>query len=105
MYRCADERGDREVTGLQRWAVNPPRAGIRPPTLRTATANAEAARRRTQRSCRHALRQGADRRRNSARSEYIHSASKCDATVYGPPLNKHCTALEGPAVVRISNVT
>jgi hypothetical protein len=23
--------------------------------------------------------------------------------VYGPPLNKHCTALEGPASVRISN--
>jgi len=22
--------------------------------------------------------------------------------VYGPPLNKHCTALEGPAAVRIS---
>jgi hypothetical protein len=23
-------------------------------------------------------------------------------TVYGPPLNTHCTALEGPATVRIS---
>jgi hypothetical protein len=29
----------------------------------------------------------------------------CDAVVYGPPLNTHCTALEGPAVVRISNAT
>ena len=27
----------------------------------------------------------------------------CDAAVYGPPLNTHCTALEGPAAVRISN--
>jgi len=27
---------------------------------------------------------------------------KCDAVVYGPPLNMHCTALEGPAAVRIS---
>ena len=26
----------------------------------------------------------------------------CDETVYGPPLNTHCTALEGPARVRIS---
>ena len=26
----------------------------------------------------------------------------CDQTVYGPPLNKHCTALEGPAAVWIS---
>ena len=26
----------------------------------------------------------------------------CDAVVYGPPLNTHCTALEGPAAVRIS---
>ena len=26
----------------------------------------------------------------------------CDAVVYGPPLAKHCTALEGPAAVRIS---
>jgi|KBSSwiStaDraftv2_1062776.scaffolds.fasta_scaffold251094_2 hypothetical protein len=26
----------------------------------------------------------------------------CDAVVYGPPLNTHCSALEGPAVVRIS---
>ena len=25
----------------------------------------------------------------------------CDQTVYGPPLNTHCTALDGPAVVRI----
>ena len=29
----------------------------------------------------------------------------CDAVTYGPPLAKHCTALEGPAAVRISNVT
>jgi hypothetical protein len=27
----------------------------------------------------------------------------CDAVVYGPPLNTNCTALEGPATVRISN--
>jgi hypothetical protein len=27
----------------------------------------------------------------------------CDQTVYRPPLNTHCTALEGPAVVRISS--
>lgn len=27
----------------------------------------------------------------------------CDAVVYGPLLNTHCTALEGPAAVRISN--
>jgi hypothetical protein len=26
----------------------------------------------------------------------------CDETVYGPPINTHCTALEGPATVRIS---
>jgi hypothetical protein len=26
----------------------------------------------------------------------------CDATVYGPPLNTHCTCLDGPATVRIS---
>ena len=26
----------------------------------------------------------------------------CDAVIYGPPLNTHCTALEGPAAVRIS---
>jgi len=26
----------------------------------------------------------------------------CDAVVYGPTLAKHCTALEGPAAVRIS---
>jgi hypothetical protein len=25
-----------------------------------------------------------------------------DETVHGPPLNTHCTALEGPAAVRIS---
>jgi hypothetical protein len=29
----------------------------------------------------------------------------CDRTVYGPPLNTHCTRLDGPATVRISNVT
>jgi hypothetical protein len=29
----------------------------------------------------------------------------CDQTVYGPPLNAHCAALDGPAVVRISNAT
>jgi hypothetical protein len=28
---------------------------------------------------------------------------KCDETVYGPPLNTHCTTLDGPATVRISN--
>jgi hypothetical protein len=27
----------------------------------------------------------------------------CDALVYGSPLNTHCTALDGPAAVRISN--
>jgi hypothetical protein len=27
----------------------------------------------------------------------------CDETVYGPPLNTHCTTLEGPATVRISS--
>jgi hypothetical protein len=26
----------------------------------------------------------------------------CDETVHGPPLNTHCTVLEGPASVRIS---
>jgi hypothetical protein len=26
----------------------------------------------------------------------------CDAVVYGPPMNKDCTALDGPAAVRIS---
>jgi hypothetical protein len=26
----------------------------------------------------------------------------CDETVYGPPLNTHCTTLDGPATVRIS---
>jgi hypothetical protein len=26
----------------------------------------------------------------------------CDETVYGPPLNTHCTPLDGPATVRIS---
>lgn len=29
----------------------------------------------------------------------------CDQTVYGPPLNTHCTVLVGPASVRISNLT
>jgi hypothetical protein len=29
----------------------------------------------------------------------------CDAVVYGPPLNTHCTTLDGPAAVRISNLT
>ena len=29
----------------------------------------------------------------------------CDQTVYGPPLNTHCTTLEGPATVRISTAT
>jgi hypothetical protein len=29
----------------------------------------------------------------------------CDAVVYGPPLNTHCTTLDGPATVRISNTT
>ena len=28
---------------------------------------------------------------------------QCDQTVFGPPLNTHCTALDGPATVRISN--
>jgi hypothetical protein len=27
----------------------------------------------------------------------------CDAVVYGPPLNTHCTALDDPAAMRISN--
>jgi hypothetical protein len=27
----------------------------------------------------------------------------CDQTIYGPPLNVHCSALDGPATVRISN--
>jgi hypothetical protein len=27
----------------------------------------------------------------------------CDAVVYGPPMNTHCTAVDGPAKVRISN--
>ena len=27
----------------------------------------------------------------------------CDETVYGPPLNTHCTVIDGPAAVRISN--
>ena len=27
----------------------------------------------------------------------------CDQTVYGPALNTHCTALDGPGTVRISN--
>ena len=29
----------------------------------------------------------------------------CDAVVYGPPMAKHCTALEGPAAVRLSTTT
>jgi hypothetical protein len=28
---------------------------------------------------------------------------QCDQTVYGPPLNIHCSILDGPAAVRISN--
>ena len=28
---------------------------------------------------------------------------RCETTVYGPPLNTHCTALDGPATVRISS--
>ena len=27
----------------------------------------------------------------------------CNETVYGPPLNTHCSTLDGPATVRISN--
>ena len=27
----------------------------------------------------------------------------CEQTVYGPPVNTHCTALDGPAAARISN--
>ena len=27
----------------------------------------------------------------------------CDQTLYGPPLNIHCTTLDGPATVRISS--
>jgi hypothetical protein len=27
----------------------------------------------------------------------------CDATVYGLPMNTHCTALDGPATVRMSS--
>ena len=30
---------------------------------------------------------------------------RCEAIVYGPPLNTHCNTLERPATVRISNVT
>jgi hypothetical protein len=30
---------------------------------------------------------------------------QCDATTFGPPINSHCTTLEGPATVRISNMT
>src|SRR6185312_10588183 len=26
----------------------------------------------------------------------------CDLTVFGPPLNTHCTTLDGPATVRLS---
>jgi hypothetical protein len=29
----------------------------------------------------------------------------CDRSVFGPPLNTHYNALDGPAMVRISNVT
>jgi hypothetical protein len=32
----------------------------------------------------------------------IWTCRTCDATVYGPPLNTHCTTLDGPATVRIS---
>src|SRR5262245_3725385 len=28
----------------------------------------------------------------------------CDTVLYGPPMNTHCTALEGPAAVRISTL-
>ena len=28
---------------------------------------------------------------------------RCETTVYGPPLNTHCTTLDGPATVRISS--
>jgi hypothetical protein len=28
-----------------------------------------------------------------------------DRTAYGPPLNTHCTCLDGPATVQIPNVT
>jgi hypothetical protein len=28
----------------------------------------------------------------------------CDQTAYGPPLNTHCAALDGPAAVRISSL-
>jgi hypothetical protein len=28
---------------------------------------------------------------------------ECDQTVYGPPLNTHCSVITGPAAVRISN--
>jgi hypothetical protein len=30
---------------------------------------------------------------------------QCDETVYGPPLNTHCTTLDGPATVRISTAS
>ena len=33
------------------------------------------------------------------------SCRRCDQTVYGPQMNTHCTTLEGPATVRISNMT
>jgi hypothetical protein len=29
----------------------------------------------------------------------------CDETVYGPPMNTHCAALDGPAAVRISTAS
>jgi hypothetical protein len=34
---------------------------------------------------------------------YTWTCRTCDATVYGPPRGEHCTALDGPAAVRISN--
>jgi hypothetical protein len=33
----------------------------------------------------------------------IWTCRTCDQTVYGPLLNTHCTCLDGPATVRISN--
>jgi hypothetical protein len=32
----------------------------------------------------------------------IWTCRTCDTVVYGPPMAKHCTALNGPAAVRIS---
>jgi hypothetical protein len=44
------------------------------------------------------------RRRREAEGTAPHGPCRaCDETVYGPPLNTHCAALDGPAVVRISN--